>query len=43
MLDLINDTPFSMLKYSDPYAAVKNYIKEKMKYNNPVDLNEYRR
>ncbi len=33
MLDLINDTPFSMLGMNDPYASVTNYMKEKVKYN----------
>ena len=33
MLDLINDTPFSMLGMNDPYSAVTSYMKEKAKYN----------
>ncbi len=36
MLDLINDTPFSMLGMNDPYGAVTNYMKERAKYNKPL-------
>ncbi len=37
MLEHINDTPFSMLGFSDPNLAVTNYMKEKAEYNKSLE------
>ena len=36
MLKQINDTPFSMLGFNDPFLAVTIYMKEKAGHNQPL-------